>query len=68
MLHFFQVGASVWPVVAMVNFYLIPPKNRVPFISVCSLIWTCFLAYMKHMEKEKLILHIDNRSVKLMNI
>ncbi|OWR45031.1 mpv17-like protein 2 [Danaus plexippus] len=64
----YRVGASVWPVVAMVNFYLIPPKNRVPFISVCSLIWTCFLAYMKHMEKEKLILHIDNRSVKLMNI
>lgn len=40
----------VWPVVATINFSLIPEKNRVPFISVCSLIWTCFLAYMKQQE------------------
>ncbi|XP_059054303.1 mpv17-like protein isoform X1 [Achroia grisella] len=49
----YKVGASVWPAIAMVNFCFIPPRNRVPFISVCSLIWTCFLAYMKHLDKEK---------------
>lgn len=51
----YKVGASVWPAVAMVNFCLIPPRNRVPFISLCSLVWTCFLAYMKHIDKEKIV-------------
>ncbi|KAH8415351.1 hypothetical protein KR222_004973 [Zaprionus bogoriensis] len=45
-----QVALSVWPLVATINFTLIPERNRVPFISVCSLCWTCFLAYMKHLE------------------
>ncbi|XP_013200051.2 mpv17-like protein [Amyelois transitella] len=49
----YKVGASIWPAVALINFCLIPPRNRVPFISCCSLIWTCFLAYMKHLDKEK---------------
>ncbi|XP_075970088.1 mpv17-like protein [Anticarsia gemmatalis] len=49
----YKVGASIWPAVAMINFCLIPPRNRVPFISMCSLVWTCFLAYMKHIDKEK---------------
>lgn len=51
----FQVALAVWPIVATINFSLIPEKNRVPFISVCSLIWTCFLAYMKHLEHR----HVD---------
>lgn len=45
-----QVALAVWPLVATINFSLIPERNRVPFISVCSLCWTCFLAYMKHLE------------------
>ena len=49
-----KVGASIWPIVATINFYLIPERNRVPFISVCSLIWTCFLAYMKHLEHHQM--------------
>ncbi|KAG7307613.1 hypothetical protein JYU34_007835 [Plutella xylostella] len=49
----YKVGASIWPAVAMINFCLIPPRNRVPFISMCSLLWTSFLAYMKHLDKEK---------------
>ncbi|KAL0893911.1 hypothetical protein ABMA27_014007 [Loxostege sticticalis] len=51
----YKIGASVWPAVAMINFCLIPPRNRVPFISMCSLVWTCFLAYMKHLDKENVI-------------
>lgn len=42
-----QVGMCVWPLVATINFSFVPERNRVPFISVCSLLWTCFLAYMK---------------------
>ncbi|XP_037048572.1 mpv17-like protein [Bradysia coprophila] len=46
----YKVAVCVWPLVAMVNFSLIPERNRVPFISICSLLWTCFLAYMKQLE------------------
>ncbi|XP_060663615.1 uncharacterized protein LOC133847898 [Drosophila sulfurigaster albostrigata] len=46
----YKVALCVWPLVATINFSLIPERNRVPFISVCSLCWTCFLAYMKHLE------------------
>lgn len=67
-LHLFQVGASVWPAVAMVNFCLIPPRNRVPFISLCSLVWTCFLAYMKHLDKEKVKAKAGESPIKLMKM
>ncbi|XP_045445935.1 mpv17-like protein 2 isoform X3 [Melitaea cinxia] len=60
-----KVGASVWPAVAMINFSLIPEKNRVPFISVCSLIWTCFLAYMKHLDKDNVALKSQQSSLLL---
>ncbi|XP_037942579.1 protein sym1-like isoform X1 [Teleopsis dalmanni] len=50
----FKVALCVWPIVATINFTLIPERNRVPFISVCSLIWTCFLAYMKHLEHHQI--------------
>ncbi|XP_072944065.1 PXMP2/4 family protein 4-like [Epargyreus clarus] len=61
----YKVGASVWPAVAMINFCFIRPKNRIVFISFCSLIWTCFLAYMKHLDKENLARKSEQRSVKM---
>ncbi|KAJ0180535.1 hypothetical protein K1T71_003939 [Dendrolimus kikuchii] len=64
----YKVGASVWPVVALVNFCFIPPKNRVPFISVCSLVWTCFLAYMKHLDKEDIYLKTGQTPIQFMKI
>ncbi|XP_063531088.1 uncharacterized protein LOC134742084 isoform X2 [Cydia strobilella] len=63
-----KVGASVWPAIAMINFCLIPARNRVPFISLCSLVWTCFLAYMKHLEKEKVPESIMPSSTKLLKL
>lgn len=68
LIYTFQVGASVWPAVAMVNFCLIRPKNRVPFISLCSLVWTCFLAYMKHLDKEKVAAKAGQSPVQLMKM
>ncbi|XP_044731502.1 PXMP2/4 family protein 4-like [Chrysoperla carnea] len=60
----YQIGAAVWPFVATFNFCVIPERNRVVFISMCSLCWTCFLAYMKHLqatdlEKNPSIIHIS---------
>lgn len=40
----------IWPAVSTFNFAIVPEKNRVVFISVCSLLWTCFLAYMKQLD------------------
>lgn len=64
----YKVGASVWPAIALINFCLIPPRNRVPFISVCSLVWTCFLAYMKHLDKEDEYLKSGKSAVQLLKI
>ncbi|PNF35198.1 hypothetical protein B7P43_G07645 [Cryptotermes secundus] len=48
------VGACVWPVVQTINYTVVSEKNRVPFVGICSLLWTCFLAYMKQLEAQKL--------------
>jgi hypothetical protein len=40
----------VWPVIQTINFSFIAEKNRVPFVSICSLVWTTYLAYMKQLE------------------
>ncbi|CAH2237823.1 jg21453 [Pararge aegeria aegeria] len=61
----YKVGVSVWPAVALINFHFIPPKNRVPFISICSLLWTCFLAYMKHLDAQDIPVNLKERSARL---
>ncbi|KAJ9598075.1 hypothetical protein L9F63_026819 [Diploptera punctata] len=50
----YQVGACVWPVLQMINYTLVAERNRVVYVGICSLLWTCFLAYMKQLEAEKL--------------
>lgn len=51
--HFPQKAAMcVWPMISTANFALVPEKNRVVFISMCSLIWTCFLAYVKQLDQK----------------
>lgn len=44
----------MWPVLQTINYTLVSDKNRVPFVGMCSLLWTCFLAYMKQLEAQKL--------------
>ncbi|XP_031634658.1 mpv17-like protein [Contarinia nasturtii] len=48
----YKAAMCIWPAVSTFNFALVPEKNRVVFISVCSLMWTCFLAYMKQLSIE----------------
>ncbi|XP_060527962.1 mpv17-like protein [Cylas formicarius] len=45
-----KVGICVWPVLQTINFMYVKEKNRVPFVSLCSLVWCCFLAYMYELE------------------
>lgn len=48
-----KVAVCYWPVMQTINFSVIPERNRVIFVSVCSLIWTTFLAYMHRLDQEK---------------
>lgn len=47
------MGVMVWPILQTINFCWISEKNRVPYVSICSLGWTCFLAYMKQLDAKK---------------
>lgn len=49
----YQVAVCFWPIVQTVNFSLVPERNRVPIVSVCSLIWCCFLSYMHQLQMKK---------------
>ncbi|KAG8222023.1 hypothetical protein J437_LFUL002784 [Ladona fulva] len=42
----YKVAVCVWPLLQTINFTFISEKNRVPFVSICSLIWTTFLSFM----------------------
>uniref|UniRef100_A0A8D8TVC7 Mpv17-like protein n=1 Tax=Cacopsylla melanoneura TaxID=428564 RepID=A0A8D8TVC7_9HEMI len=43
-----KVGVMIWPIAQIINYSLVSEKNRVPYVSICSLLWTSFLAYMKY--------------------
>ncbi|XP_045473143.1 mpv17-like protein isoform X2 [Harmonia axyridis] len=42
----YKIGLGYWPIIQTVNFTYISEKNRVPFISLCGMVWTVFLAFM----------------------
>uniref|UniRef100_A0A8D8TZ79 Mpv17-like protein n=1 Tax=Cacopsylla melanoneura TaxID=428564 RepID=A0A8D8TZ79_9HEMI len=44
----YRVGVMIWPIAQIINYSLVSEKNRVPYVSICSLLWTSFLAYMKY--------------------
>ncbi|CAG9760088.1 unnamed protein product [Ceutorhynchus assimilis] len=48
-----KVGVCFWPILQTINFHYIPEHNRVPFVSACSLVWCCFLAYMQEMSLKR---------------
>lgn len=48
-----KVGMCFWPIFQTINFAFVPERNRVPIISLGSLVWTIFLAYMKQLELEQ---------------
>ncbi|KAB0794751.1 hypothetical protein PPYR_11590 [Photinus pyralis] len=65
----YKVGVCVWPVLQTFNFLVIKERNRVPFVSMCSLVWGCFLSYMDKVshDVEEQRIHQSNSSVLLSN-
>ncbi|KAL3269203.1 hypothetical protein HHI36_008285 [Cryptolaemus montrouzieri] len=49
----YKTGLLYWPIVQTINFTYISENNRVPFISVCGMAWTVFLAFMLQKELKK---------------
>ncbi|XP_076034700.1 mpv17-like protein [Oratosquilla oratoria] len=47
----YKVGFCVWPLIQTANFWIIPERNRVPFISFCSFMWNIFLSYVHHRQQ-----------------
>ncbi|XP_075155394.1 mpv17-like protein [Haematobia irritans] len=46
----YKVAVCVWPVLQTINFSMVPERHRLVYLSICSLIWTTFLAFMKRKE------------------
>lgn len=46
----YKVGAIYWPIVQTFNFSVVPIRNQVVCTSFFSMLWSSFLAYMKHLE------------------
>ncbi|CAH1710176.1 hypothetical protein AGLY_010468 [Aphis glycines] len=56
-----KIAVMVWPVLQTINYCVIPPRNRLIFVSFAGLIWTTFLAYIKY-EKNRPIPIADKKT------
>ncbi|KAJ8985048.1 hypothetical protein NQ317_016959 [Molorchus minor] len=56
----YRVGICFWPMLQTINFNYIPEKNRVPFVSMCSLVWCCFLSYMHQLRMNKQLALVES--------
>jgi hypothetical protein len=41
----FVTGSLYWPVVNSINFALVPPSGRVPYLAVCAGVWNSYLSW-----------------------
>merc|ERR1711935_99778 len=44
----YKVDWSVWPGAQLLNFYFVPSKFRVLYVSTCTLGWNVYLSKVKH--------------------
>ncbi|CRK96649.1 CLUMA_CG010054, isoform A [Clunio marinus] len=59
------IAITIWPVIGTINFAFIPERNRVLFVSCFSLLWTVYLAHVKNLERDKMML--TNKTKELEN-
>lgn len=48
----YMADLCVWPAAQFVNFYYLPPRFRVLYVSSLSLFWSIFLSCVKHMDTQ----------------
>ncbi|BGP17451.1 hypothetical protein JCM10213_003266 [Rhodosporidiobolus nylandii] len=46
-----SVNWQVWPILQLINFRFVPLQYRVPFGSICGIVWTCFLSMQTNKNK-----------------
>ncbi|XP_052774618.1 mpv17-like protein 2 [Mya arenaria] len=46
----YMIDWCVWPPAQFINFFFLPPQFRVVYVSTITLLWNCFLSWMKHRE------------------
>lgn len=50
----YKVGVIYWPIVQTVNFAFVPARNQVIFVSFFSMVWSTFMAYIQHLEIQRM--------------
>ncbi|XP_019875591.1 mpv17-like protein [Aethina tumida] len=63
----YKVAICFWPFLQTINFCYVPEKNRVPYVSMCSLVWCCFLAYMHELRIRNKEIEITKQRALLSN-
>lgn len=48
----YMIDWCVWPPAQFINFYLLPTKFRVVYVSTLTFFWNTFLSWMKHREHQ----------------
>ncbi len=49
----FAGGCVFWPIVNTINFGLIPPTMRVPYVAGAGSVWNCFLSWLNAKERKE---------------
>ena len=44
---------SVWPVVQLINFKIMPLQYRLPFVSSLGILWNAYLSWINNASKEE---------------
>lgn len=58
----YKVGFVYWPTIQTINFMVVPQKNQIIFACFFGLVWTTFMAYIKHLD----IHHLKEKKIRSM--
>ncbi|KAJ2941468.1 hypothetical protein O0L34_g14514 [Tuta absoluta] len=62
----YTVGLVFWPAAQTINYCCIPENNRIVFVSICSFVWTVFMAHVV-CDRQKIVPCKENAEKKTRN-